>query len=592
MLLLVTPPLTQLNTPYPATMHLQGFLRTQHIEVEQMDLSIELINTLFTAENLKSIFSLLEDKKLSKQHRILCQHDSFYIRNIEPVMRFLGGHDSSLAVKFAQLEYWPVNKRLPSADDLEWAFGTLGNYDKALHLCTLFLKDLSDLIQKNIDPHFELIRYAESLCLYLPEFDPLQAELEKAPGFIDELMLDIFKKRIEAVNPHYVGFAVPFPGNLYSALRCAQWLRQHHPSTKIIMGGGYVNTELRQISDVRLFDYIDYLTFDDGELPILRILQNGTLVRTMFRNKQGDIDKSSFLSTENIRFAETGTPDYDGVLQNRYLNLIELTNPMHALWSNGRWNKMMLAHGCYWAKCAFCDGTLDYIKRFEKAPVELLVDRMEELMQQTGISGFHFVDEAAPPAILRKLAEEILRRKLVVSYWTNIRFDKTFDAELCYLLAQSGCIAVSGGLEVASPRILELINKGITIETARECMKNLSAAGIMTHAYLMYGFPTQTARETIESLEVVRSLFAAGYLHSAFWHRYAMTLHSPSGQNPESVGAKHLQKSYNTFANNEIPFSTPQPIDLDYYGEGLRLATLNYMQGAGLELPVEKWFTK
>ena len=356
------------------------------------------------------------------------------------------------------------------------------------------------------------------------------------------------------------------------------------------MGGGYVNTELRQITETRFFQYVDYLTFDDGELPLLRILQGGELVRTLTCNTKGEIIRTNFDSRENIRFAETGTASYKGLEKNHYINMIELTNPMHALWSNGRWNKMTLAHGCYWANCAFCDGSLDYIQRFEKAPIELLVDRMEEIMAQTGQSGFHFVDEAAPPAILWKLAEEIISRKLVVSYWTNIRFEKAFTPEMCYLLAKSGCIAVSGGLEVASPRVLQLINKGITIEIARESMKNLTEAGIMTHAYLMYGFPTETAKETIDSLEVVRGLFANGWLQSAFWHRYAMTIHSPSGINPSSVGAQSLQEHPNPFANNEIPFTTANEIDLDYYGKGLNLATYNYMQGAGYDVNVKKWF--
>lgn len=592
MILLVTPPLTQLNTPYPATMQLKGYLQSQQIAVEQADLSIELINELFKADNVRLIFEQLDNLKLQKKHRIIHQNAAFYIRNIDDVMRFLSGRDSSLSIKFANRNYWTVNNRLPSDEDLEWSFGVLGNHDKATHLCTLFLKDISELIQQYIDHHFELIRYAESLCLYLPEFQPLEDELNKPAGFIDNMLLTIFAAKVERINPDFVGFAVPFPGNLYSALRCAQWLKTHHPSVKIIMGGGYVNTELRQITDTSLFKYIDYLTFDDGELPLQRIIEGKSLVRTLFLNNDGSINRSSFDSRENIPFANTGTPDYAGLEANNYINLIELTNPMHALWSNGRWNKMMLAHGCYWGKCAFCDGTLDYINRFEKAPVELLVDRMETIMKQTGISGFHFVDEAAPPAILRKLAQEILKRGLIVSYWTNIRFEKSFDNELCYLLAQSGCIAVSGGLEVASPRILELINKGITIDSASESMKNLSQAGIMTHAYLMYGFPTQTAQETIESLEVVRNLFADGYLHSAFWHRYAMTIHSPSGQKPESVGATLLQKKTNTFANNEVPLSTKNPIDLDFYGEGLRIATYNYMQGTGFDIPVKKWFIK
>ena len=589
--LLVTPPLTQLNTPYPATCHLLGFLHSRNHNAEQMDLGIELIGRLFTGTMLKRIFEVAsQHSRLSKANRIILQQADFYIRTIDPVMRFLGGKDATLAQRFCELTFWPESKRLPSDEDLEWGFGLIGNYDRATHLCTLFLKDLCDFINSTIDPHFELIRYAESLCLRLPEFRPLQNELQKPHTLIDTLMLDIFSQRMALCKPDLVGFSVPFPGNLYSALRCAQWIRQNFPQVKIVMGGGYVNTELRSLTDPALFDFIDYLVFDDGELPLLRIMDGGELIRTLYRDDAGAIIRLNFDSKENIPFAESGTPSYEGLLQNNYINMIELTNPMHALWSNGKWNKLMLAHGCYWGKCAFCDGALDYVKRFDQAPVELIVDRMEAVVAQTGQTGFHFVDEAAPPALLRKLAEEIIRRKLTVSYWTNVRFEKSYTPELCYLLAQSGCIAISGGLEVASPRILKMINKGITVESASESMRNFTEAGIMTHAYLMYGFPTETARETIDSLEVVRNLFANGWIQSAFWHRYAMTIHSPSGICPESVGAKHVDQPLAPFANNEIPFTTSQEIDLDFYGKGLNLATYNYMQGAGYDIPVKKWF--
>lgn len=589
--LLVTPPLTQLNTPYPATCHLLGFLHSRNHNAEQMDLGIELIGRLFTGTMLKRIFEAAsQHSRLSKANRIILQQADFYIRTIDPVMRFLGGKDATLAQRFCELTFWPESKRLPSDEDLEWGFGLIGNYDRATHLCTLFLKDLCDFINSTIDPHFELIRYAESLCLRLPEFRPLQNELQKPHTLIDTLMLDIFSQRMALCKPDLVGFSVPFPGNLYSALRCAQWIRQNFPQVKIVMGGGYVNTELRSLTDPALFDFIDYLVFDDGELPLLRIMDGGELIRTLYRDDAGAIIRVNFDSKENIPFAESGTPSYEGLLQNNYINMIELTNPMHALWSNGKWNKLMLAHGCYWGKCAFCDGALDYVKRFDQAPVELIVDRMEAVIAQTGQTGFHFVDEAAPPALLRKLAEEIIRRKLTVSYWTNVRFEKSYTPELCYLLAQSGCIAISGGLEVASPRILKMINKGITVESASESMRNFTEAGIMTHAYLMYGFPTETARETIDSLEVVRNLFANGWIQSAFWHRYAMTIHSPSGICPESVGAKHVVQPLAPFANNEIPFTTSQEIDLDFYGKGLNLATYNYMQGAGYDIPVKKWF--
>lgn len=55
----------------------------------------------------------------------------------------------------------------------------------------------------------------------------------------------------------------------------------------------------------------------------------------------------------------------------------------------------------------------------------------------------------------------------------------------------------------------------------------------MVHAYLMYGFPTQTAQETIDSLEMVRQMFEQGIIQSGFWHQFAMTAHSPVGLDPK-----------------------------------------------------------
>ncbi|MGL4855004.1 MAG: B12-binding domain-containing radical SAM protein, partial [Lentisphaeria bacterium] len=300
--------------------------------------------------------------------------------------------------------------------------------------------------------------------------------------------------------------------------------------------------------------------------------------------------RHNFDSCENIPFSQLPAPDYSELLNNHYLNLVEQTNPMHRLWSNGRWNKMILAHGCYWAKCAFCDTSLDYIARYDKTSAKHIVDKIEHVINQTGQTGFHFVDEAAPPALLRQIAQEIIARGLTISYWTNIRFEKSFTVELATLMANSGCIAVSGGLEVASDRILKKINKGVTIETAATCMQNLSNANIMIHTYLMYGFPTQTLQETVNSLEVVRTLFENGLINSAFWHRYAMTIHSPSGINPTEFGIKQYQNNLNSFANNEIAFSDGQNLDYPKIGDALFLATYNYMRGVGFDLPLQNWF--
>lgn len=249
-----------------------------------------------------------------------------------------------------------------------------------------------------------------------------------------------------------------------------------------------------------------------------------------------------------------------------------------------------MAHGCYWGKCTFCDISLPYIKLYEPITAQLLCDRMEEIIAQTGETGFHFVDEAAPPALMRELALEIIRRKLTVSWWTNIRFEKSFTRDLCLLLKASGCIAVSGGLEVASDRLLQLIQKGITVAQVAKVNKNFTDAGVMVHAYLMYGFPTQTAQETIDSLEMVRQMFGTGILQSAFWHQFAMTAHSPVGLEPETYMVVNQTATIGTFANNDLVHTDPTGADHESFSYGLKKSLLNYMHGACLDHPLHKWF--
>ena len=605
MILFVLPPLTQLNTPYPSITHLTGYLRSRGIEAEQMDLGIELINRLFTRGELSRVFDIVGGRKLNKMMRIVVSNRGFYERNIETVMKFLSGRDLQLANRFADLRFWEDMYRLPEEEELEWAFGTSGKIDRAKYLCSLFLKNVCDVVAL-VDEHFQLIRYAERLCTYLATFEPIEKELQKEDSLIEGLMLELLEKKLQEVKPDWVGISMPFPGNLLAGLKCAKYIKAKYEGVKIVMGGGYVNTELRQMTDTGIFRYVDYITFDDGELPIKRLIEGGELLRTAYL-KDGKVEFAQMDVQENEKFGDLPVPTTRGLNLSKYIDFVDTTNPMHRLWSDGRWNKMMLAHGCYWAKCAFCDTCLDYIGRFEACDVKIIVDRMEAMIAETGNTGFHFVDEAAPPALLRKLAEEILERKLVVTYWTNVRFDKTYTAELCYLLAKSGCIAVSGGLEVASPRVLKLINKGVTIESATECMRNLAENGIMVHTYLMYGFPTQTEKELYDSLGRVRDLFAEGLIHSAFWHRYAMTCHSPSGRNPESVGARHVidnrlqitdnrlqvaddRYGFNSFANNEIPFEVDNEPDWSRFTEGLNVATYNYMRQTGFDVPLKKWF--
>lgn len=597
-ILFITPPFTQLNTPYPATAYLKGFLKTLGVQSNQVDLGIEVILQLFSRRGLSKVFEQvdLENSEISENASRILRMKSSYLQTIEPVIAFLQDRNPTLAYTIAQGDYLPEAKRFEQIDDLEWAFGTMGVRDKARYFATLYLEDLGDLISELIDPHFGFSRYAERLGMSASSFDEMDEALQQPNGLIDDLMLHLLEEKIQKYHPTSIAFSVPFPGNLYGAFKCGQYLKYHHPELSVWMGGGFPNTELRSLKEPRVFDYIDFIVLDDGETPICLLLEHlagklpvSELKRTFVRIA-GEVKFQNNPKIKDVPQRAVGTPDYSDLNLRNYLSVIEIANPMHRLWSDGRWNKLTLAHGCYWGKCTFCDISLDYIGRYEPINAEILCDRIEEIISQTGENGFHFVDEAAPPALMRDLAIEILKRGITVVWWTNIRFESSFTADLCGLLRASGCIAVSGGLEVASDRLLTLIKKGVTVSQVAQVTNHFTQSGIMVHAYLMYGFPTQTAQETIDSLEMVRQLFEIGVLQSGFWHRFAMTIHSPVGMNPSEFGIKRVDQGPGSFANNELPHDDTTGANHDLFGEGLRKSLFNYMHGVGFEIPLKEWF--
>ncbi len=607
------PPMTQLNTPYPSTAYLTGFLRSRGIHAAQEDLALALVLKLFTPAGLEAVrgraLALPEAQRSGSVHAFLDQFDA-YRSTIGPTIAFLQGRDSTLAHRIAARGLLPEGPRFAAldvyddvdlgdggGDPLAWAFGALGVQDKARHLATLYLNDLADVLRDAVDERFEFVRYAESLASSQPTFDPLAAALAAPPTLVDELLHDLTLAAIHRHNPTLVLLSVPFPGSVYAALCIAQTIKSHNPHIRIALGGGFVNTELRELSDPRIFDFVDFVTLDAGERPVLSIIEHlqgqrgrQRLQRTFVRDDSEGTVRFIHLAEPDVPFEDVGTPTWDGLPLDRYLSLLDMLNPMHRLWSDGRWNKLTVAHGCYWKKCSFCDVSLDYIGRYETATAQKLADRIQAIVEETGQTGFHFVDEAAPPKALKALAEELIRRELNISWWGNIRFEKTFTPELAELLAQSGCIAMSGGLEVASDRLLTLMKKGVSVEQVARVTKGFSDAGILVHAYLMYGFPTQTLQDTVDALEYVRQLFEAGCIQSGFFHRFSCTVHSPVGQDPAAYGIELIPLPPVSFAKNDIGFIDPTGTDHDALGIGLRKAIYNYMHGLCVEDDVRRWF--
>jgi hypothetical protein len=595
--LLITPPMVQFNTAYPAVPALAAFLRDKGHEVAQEDLSLALALRLFSSDGVAAVESSLRRKFQGKRRPASVKHFLAHAADIRVAVTdavgFLQGRASALAPHLAAPGSLPEGTRFAALRDL--VDGETVEV-VARHRASLFLDEIADAVREGLDERFELARYAEHLAADAAGFEPLAQALTRRPTLLDRWIDDSAEAAFTAHGPQVVGLTVPFPGALYGAFRIARRMKALDPSIATVLGGGYVNTELRELGEPRVFDTFDYVAFDDGEIPLLRIVESlaepkstPALVRTRIR-QQGRVVVCNDAAAPHLRHRERPAPDFSTLAKAGYIAMAESPNPMHRLWTERPWIKLTLAHGCYWHRCAFCDTSLDYIRSYDPADAETIVGWMERAMADTGLSGFHFVDEAAPPALLGRMSRLILDRGLRVEWWGNIRFEVKFDDELSSLMARAGCLAMSGGLECAHDRLLALMDKGITTAQSAKAMGALADAGILVHAYLMYGYPTQTAQETVDALEFVRGLFASGSVHSAYWHRFALTAHSPAFRDQSRLRLRILDAREDAFSRNEIPFDEPGREDPGVFGEGLRRAVYNFMHGVGLDNDVRTWF--
>jgi len=532
--LLVTPPMVQFNAPYAATPMLTAWLRSRGHDARQADLSLALALRLFSRRGLGESIAAMRrrarrDGAAGESVRHVLDHAAACLRWIGPAMRHLQNRSPGRALELARDGGLPEGPRFRPFHALR---PDLAVPHLARHRASLFIDDLADAIREGVDDRFELARYGERLAASAPSFDALAAALRARPTPVDRMLDDLAARCLRAHRPRVLGLTIPFPGAVYGALRIARAARRIDPGIVTVAGGGFVNTELRGIADVRFFRHVDYLLYDDGERPperLLDVLEGRVPASRLLRARhpaRGRVVCTDAGDGAALRHRDRPAPVHDGLPLGLYPGLAETPNPLPRLWSERRWNRLMLAHGCYWRRCRFCDTSLDYIRRFDPADAATARRWIAAMVRETRSRGFHFVDEAAPPALLGRLSDLLTRRGPVIEWWANVRFEPAFDGGLCGRMRRAGCLAVTGGLETVADRSLRRMCKGITVDGAAAALRSLSEAGIRTHAYLMYGFPGQTEQEIADALERVRRLFSLGWLQSAYWHRFALTVHS------------------------------------------------------------------
>jgi radical SAM superfamily enzyme YgiQ (UPF0313 family) len=579
---LVQPPFTQLNSPYPGIYYLRSFLEGQGCAVTVRDHSIMLFEKIFCRTGLEKIFNDINPREV-KDNPIV---ESFFserdrwLASIDRTVDFLRGKDHEWGYLIA-LANGVLPRGVSSLYTLMEIQQTKGDptIEDAPLLASKLLADIADLITVTLDRGFSLIRYVPSpgadlspgLAAQAGGYRDFSIVSEALNGYVMRTfyrpLLETEWKNLAARTgwnagssknmPLVLGTGIPFPGCLAGALVCAESAKKFFGSDiTTVAGGGYVNTELRFITETKFFDYFDYLTFDRGYGAwdsVLRklemrnekgeMIKRSALYKTVFRDDTGIIVKDDFIVNVNSitddtaigmhiddEAAQTVFPDYSDVDFSRYICPVDDVNPMHRLWSDGRWLKVYAAHGCYWHNCAFCDTSLDYIRCYKPVDSEALFHHLQTQAEKTGVRGVHLADEACPPASLLHLA--LLNRKagLPLLFWGNIRFEKSFTPDAAAILASGGVIGVSAGIEVAAAitgeKGFDRIGKGINLADVVASCAAVKEAGILVHAYLIYGYWDEGDGEIIDSAEIMRQLFEAELLDSAFWHQFSLTKHS------------------------------------------------------------------
>jgi radical SAM superfamily enzyme YgiQ (UPF0313 family) len=631
---LVQPPFAQLNAPYPAIYYLEAFLRGRGTGAESFDHSIELYRRIFSRHGLLRVFADAKaadgarshyDEAARSQVERYRSYEGLYLEWIDGLVDFLSGRDPGMAHRIASAVELPRGER---------AAAFLAERDERINgeespaLATRILEDLGDLVSYALDPGFGTVRYAERIASSRASFADIRAALESSyimRVFYEPYLEEFWAERAarHGADDYLVLITLPFPGCLSGGLACAAAARKALGNrATIVAGGGYVSTELRGLADSSVFDFFDILSFDAGYGGLASILEAGSgwrdlpLYRCMTRDSDGRINASGFEDgdlalqgerracvhcADAERFAaeeryalETVFPDYRGVDFGRYLRIVDSTNAMHRLWSDTPWLKYALARGCYWRRCAFCDTRLEYVAGYVPAQIEALAREADAAASRTGLYGIHFVDEAMPMASLLGFARLNRGRaaagKRPFHFWGNIRYDASWTADRCEYLAASGLVAVSGGIEIATEAGLAATDKGFDLGGLVERLVELRRAGLLVHAYLIYGFPGQTEADIIESAEVCRQLFASGLVDSAFWHRFVLTRHSRmygewlAGKRPE---LRPLDKPW-TFAGNDLGFAGEQ--EYDRFDAPLQAALDAWMSGEGFDTPIAAWF--
>ena len=294
-----------------------------------------------------------------------------------------------------------------------------------------------------------------------------------------------FMRHIKSGRCSHVGISVSYSSQLVPALVLAVYIRRFCPKINIVLGGAYFgNGSLDERSLLKRFPELDAIIVGPGESTMCSVID-----RT-----QKLVGVLSGYASEKCYI-----PDIAHVQWTRYcVGVRERVVPFS------------FRKPCYYGKCAFCNGDLQNGSRVWSLPeVERLTRQLMSVCAENRVTAVYFTDAALPTSILNVVAREIDGR---IKWGCNVRIERGHSRQWFSALARGGCLMLRVGLETASQRVLDLMNKGVEALDLYDYFKNAANAGIRMHAYIMFGFPGENEDDRLITEDFLRR--AAPYIYS------------------------------------------------------------------------------
>ena len=515
---LLFPPQWIPTQPYLSLPSLTAFLKANDCNVEQHDINISFYDSLLSKQVLRSFYERADMKfrelesrnelspKLQKQYAALGSAVLFSDRIINEV-------DSAKKILKSRKGFY----------DIEELFRAFKILELGLKLAS------SAYYPTNLTFHAYDMRYS---CR--SSKDVLAAVNDRE----ENLFIDYFNKytvpEVLKDKPGLVGISIINTSQIIPGLTLANLIKKASPGTHINIGGSVFTRLVNEISrNDGLFSVFDSVIVHEGETALLNLIKHldneyeiSDISNLIYKTGAGI--KVNRLNPHGEDINSLPTPSFDGLPLDMYFSP-ELILPL------------LSSRGCYWRRCTFCDHSFGYSGNYRPRDVDKLYNDLRVLKNKYNTGFFTFQDEGLSPKLIGALSDKIAENKMDISWLADSRFEPAFNRQLGSKLSNAGCKMLYFGLESASDRILSCMDKGIKKDNALDICKYCTDAGIWTHLFLIFGFPTETQDEARETMDFI--LQNEKTIRSMSFGSFQLTRHSKVYEKPESFGVNKINRN-------------------------------------------------